>query len=212
MVKRRVLAIVRLLVALLVLVAIGVQLVTNLDNGTFDPTRYFAFFTILSNLFGAGLLLVLALSPRARTTRSATLDLLRGAAVVYLAVTFVVVMVLLSSAELQVALPWVDTVVHKILPVYLLIDWLVDPPTRRLTFRLGLRWLIGPLIWALFTLVRGEVDGWYPYPFLDPANGGYPSVAIHLVAILIGFVVFSWVTVALANLARRRSHRRGSPG
>lgn len=47
----------------------------------------------------------------------------------------------------------------------------------------------------------------YPYPFLDPANGGYGSVAVYCVGILIAMVVVSALVVVLGNAAgggRRR--------
>ena len=123
-----------------------------------------------------------------RDVHSRRVDLLRGAAVVYLVVTFVVVILFLSGEDLQVAVPWVDFIVHKLVPVYLVIDWLIDPPSTRLTGRQTMAWLVFPLIWVAVTLVRGAVDGWYPYPFLDPAHGGYASVAVYVVGIFVGFL------------------------
>jgi len=114
--------------------------------GSFNPTRFFAFFTIESNLYGA--ILFLFLAARRSASGSVGLDLARGASVVYLTVTFFVVIFLLSGADLQVAIPWVDAVLHKIFPVIVVLDWLVDPPAHRLTFRQGLTWLIFPLAWV----------------------------------------------------------------
>lgn len=200
--SRSALAIVRGASALLVVVAIVVQMATNIGAGTFNPTRFFAFFTILSNLFGVAVFLALAV--RWRAPRSDTLDLLRGGAAAYLTVTFIVVIWLLSGADLQVAIPWVDVVLHKLFPAIVVADWLLDPPATRLTYRAGLRWLAYPVAWVTLTLVRGAVEGWYPYPFLDPANGGYGSVAFYVVAILIGFVAISAVTMWLGNAMRGR--------
>lgn len=208
--KRQVLGLVRGGSALIVFIAIVVQLANNIGGGTFNPTRYFAFFTILSNLFGATLFLVLA--ARWRSAHNPTLDLLRGASVLYLTVTFFVVIALLSSADLQVAIPWVDFVVHKFFPVVVLIDWLVDPPRARLTYRQSLLWLVYPLIWVVFTLIRGAVDNWYPYPFLDPAHGGYGSVAVVSAAILVGFLVLATAIVAVGNALGDRSRRMQPAG
>jgi hypothetical protein len=33
--------------------------------------------------------------------------------------------------ELQITIPWVDTVVHKILPLVMVADWLIAPPRSR---------------------------------------------------------------------------------
>ena len=91
----------------------------------------------------------------------------------YLTVTFFVVIVLLSGVDVQLDLVWVDVVLHKLFPVVVVLDWLVDPPMVRLTNRDALLWLVYPIVWVVVTLVRGAADGWYPYPFLDPAKGGY---------------------------------------
>ena len=87
--------------------------------------------------------------------------------------TFFVVIFLLSGIDVQLQLVWVDVVLHKIFPIIVVADWILDPPTTRLSVRDGLLWLAFPLAWTGVTLVRGALDGWYPYPFLDPANGGY---------------------------------------
>ncbi len=190
--------------ALLVVVAILVQIDTNIGKGGFNPTRFFAFFTILSNIFGATLMLVLA--ARRRRAESMTLDVLRGASVVYLTVTFFVVIILLSGADLQVAVPWVDAVLHKIFPVFVVIDWLIDPPRPPLRVRRALLWLVPPAIWITLTLARGAADGWYPYPFLDPADNGYGAVALTSAAILIGFIVVCGIALAAGNAMSSRRH------
>ena len=129
--RRSALPVVRATVGLLGLIALGYQIATSASAGTFDPFRFFAFFTVLSNLFAAFLLL--AMATVWRDVHSRRVDLLRGAAVVYLVVTFMVVILFLSGEDLQVAVYWVDFIVHKLVPVYLVVDWLIDPPSTRLT-------------------------------------------------------------------------------
>jgi len=58
--------------------------------------------------------------------------------------------------------------------------------------------VIYPLAWTVLTVIRGALDGWYPYPFLDPANGGYGAVVTTTVGIVVGFFV-----IALAGRAPR---------
>ena len=72
---------------------------------------------------------------------------MRGAAVLYIAITGVVFAVLLAGLqeELQTTIPWVDFVVHKLMPVALVADWLVDPPRRRLPWLTVAAWLAYPL-------------------------------------------------------------------
>ena len=197
----RILTLVRLVGVVLVVAAIVAQVKVGIDAGAFDPTRFFAYFTIQSNLIGiVAVLLVLAARGG---ERSRGLELLRGAAAVYLSVTFVVVIVLLSHVDVGLQLPWVDVVLHKVFPVIVVADWLLDPPHQRLDIRDTLYWLIYPAIWVAVTLVRGASDGWYPYPFLDPSNGGYGAVAVAIVGVLVGFLVLSTLFVALGNARSR---------
>jgi hypothetical protein len=186
----------------LVLVAVVAQALALADANVFDPTRFFAFFTIQSNLIGmAAFIWVLLNGGR---TRSRALELLRGAAAMYLTVTFLIVILLLSGVDVQLQLGWVDFVLHKLFPVIVVLDWIVDPPTTRLAPRDTILWLVYPLIWTGLTLVRGAADGWYPYPFLDPAHGGYGQVAVTIVAVIVGFVVIALAMIAIGN-ARGRS-------
>ena len=201
--RLRVLTGVRLASVAVVVVAIVTQAVVLTNADAFDPTRFFAFFTILSNLIGvAAFLWLLAMGAR---PRSRSLDLVRGAAVVYLTVTFFVVIFLLSGVDVQLQLVWVDVVLHKIFPIIVVLDWILDPPRTRLRFRDGLLWLAFPLAWTGFTLVRGAIDGWYPYPFLDPAHGGYGTVAVMVIAVTIGFALIAAATIAVGNRARESS-------
>ena len=208
--RRATLGLYRGVIAIIVLVAVAYQAWLIVNSGLFRPFRFFAFFTILSNIFGALVWLWLAIRWRARRTR--TDDLLRGAATLYLVITFVVVVILLQGAELGLSNPAVDFVVHKLFPVLILVDWIVDPPETDLRMTDVVLWLVFPVLWLAFTLVRGALDGWYPYPFLDPHPGGYRSVAYHVVAILAGFLVVAGAIVALGDLGRDRRLRRERAG
>ena len=113
----------------------------------FDPTRFFAFFTILSNLIGVAAFVWLRRATEIGRGHAAS-SCLRGAAAVYLTVTFFVVIFLLSGVDVQLQLVWVDVVLHKIFPIVVVLDWIVDPPRTRLSFRDGLLWLAFPLVWT----------------------------------------------------------------
>jgi hypothetical protein len=196
----RVLTAVRVLAIVLVIAAIVVAAVALVDQGRFDPSRFFAFFTIQSNLIGVAAFIWLVATRGRRRSRG--LERLRGAAVVYLTVTFLVVILLLSGEDVQLDLVWVDVVLHKLFPVVVVLDWLIDSPMVRLTYRDALLWLVYPIVWVAVTLIRGAADGWYPYPFLDPANGGYGMVAVVVIGITLGFLVLAAATLAIGDRHR----------
>jgi hypothetical protein len=180
--------------------AIVTQFATLAGAGTLDPVQYLTYFTILSNVIATALFLVGA--ARWRSPRSPTMDLLRGGAVVYMSVTGAVFAVLLSGTNVDTAIRWVNSVVHEVMPLVVLADWLIDPPARRLTLRQGALWLSFPLVWIVYELIRGAASEKYHYPFLNPANGGYGSVALYCVAILVLMLILCAVVVWLGNLRR----------
>ena len=193
----------RVIFGLLALAAIGTQLVSLVGKPQFNPVSYFSYFTIDSNLIAAVLLLVCAAPSRAN--HPLRLDVLRGAAVVYMAVTGIVFTLLLSGTDVDTAIPWVNTVVHELMPLVLLADWLLGAPVERLSVHHGLLWLSFPLAWIVYTLIRGSISGLYPYPFLNPVNGGYPSVAAYSFAVL---VLMALVCAAVLWLGNTRNAAR----
>jgi hypothetical protein len=202
----------RLGFGLLTLAAILTQLFSLRGQSTFDPVNFFSYFTIDSNVIAAAVLLVGAVT---RSRERDGFDLLRGAAVVYMAITGIVFTLLLSGTDVDTAIPWVNTVVHELIPLVMVTDWLAVPPRQRLSLRTAVGWLAFPLVWILYTMIRGAAVGRYPYPFLDPRGSGYASVVAYCVAILALLLVVGVVVARLgsAGAARRREDqtRAGAP-
>jgi hypothetical protein len=200
--RRLVLAAARAAFAGLTLVAIGAQLADLAGRGVLNPVNFFSYFTIQSNLIGVAVFA--AGAARWRRPRSRAFDLVRGGAVLYLTVTLVVFALLLSNTDVDTAIPWVNTVVHQVFPLAVIADWLVDPPEVRITFRRSLLWLAYPLAWVAYTLVRGPIASWYPYPFIDPANGGYATVAGYVIAILVFAIALCAIVSAVGRMLGTR--------
>ncbi len=176
------------------LVAIAYQLQRGLAGEGITTTDYFSYFTELSNLIAAGVFLYGTLSrPR---PRSRTVELFRGAAVVYILTTGIVYAVLLSG-HIPID-PWVSTVLHRVIPIAVALDWLIDPPQVRLRLRETLVWLAFPIVYVAYTIIRGAIIDWYPYFFVNPhRHGGYLLVAADCTAITVGIlgliVATTWV-------------------
>ncbi len=112
---------------------------------------------------------------------------------------------LLRGADLGSLLPWVDFVLHILMPCVLLVDWFLWPP--RFPLRASALWLcqIFPALYLAYVLIRGAVVDWYPYPFLNPARvGGYGGVALYSLGIAALFVVGGWLLFKLGNWRRDR--------
>ena len=151
--RARIIAAYRIGFALLAIAAIVYQAIALAQVGSFFPTRFFAYFTIQSNLIAIVVFLVGATRVRGERTRG--WELVRGAALLYMTVTLLVYNTLLAGTDVDTAVSWVNDVVHKLFPIVLIVDWLIDPPTHRLAFRDTLVWLVYPLAWTGLSLVRG---------------------------------------------------------
>ncbi len=186
----------RALLALMALTAIGYDVTAG--PGVSDGD-YFSYFTVLSNLFAAAMLLHGALHAH---TRSRMVELLRGAAVVYILTTGIVYLLLLSGHA--PAYPWVNAILHYLMPVAVTLDWLLDPPRVRLEpARTLVLWMAFPFLYVLYTLARGAVVDWYPYFFVNPhRSGGYLLVAGDCLAVGIGIAALVATTTWAGN--RRR--------
>ncbi len=95
----------------------------------FCAANFFSYFTNLSNVGASVLLLGLALAPNTFESEGSR-AWLRGGATVYMATTGVVYALLLdgTSGGSDPSLPWVNTVVHRIMPLVLVLDWLLVRP------------------------------------------------------------------------------------
>lgn len=178
----------RLTLALLALAAIGQQLVIHV-RAAYSVPNFFSYFTNLSNLFAA---LVLLLGARGGGGRPAG-DLVRYVSAVNMAVVGLVFAVLLRDVDLGTLLPWVNTVLHVVMPVAVVLDWLAFPPATRLPLKRALCVLVFPALYLAYTMVRGAITDWYPYPFLDPARIGGPGpVAAYALGIAATFLLVGW--------------------
>jgi cell division protein FtsW (lipid II flippase) len=202
LIPSRALAVARLAFAALAVAAIGYQLVDLASRGTLNPANFFSYFTIQSNLIAIAALTLAAVGSFANPPRR--WDMLRGGAVVYMTVTGVVYALLLSGADVDTALNWVNTVVHQVMPIVVVVDWLLDPPANHIALRRSLVWVVYPLAWIAYTMIRGLIVGWYPYPFLDPAPNGYAPVIVTTGVIVAAGVALCVMVAAVGNALRSR--------
>ncbi|WP_406206742.1 Pr6Pr family membrane protein [Kitasatospora sp. NBC_01560] len=137
------------------------------------------FFSYFGNLSALAAMVVLLLGGLAgRAGRDAVPGTVRGAVLLCTTVTGLAYGLLQAPYPVDMMVPWVHHVVHQAVPAVVLADWLIDPPERRISRVEAAGWLVFPLLYLAYTLLRGLVVDWYPYRFLDPTiPGGYCRVA-----------------------------------
>ena len=139
--------------------------------------RYFCYLTIWSNILVAWAAGSLAFG-RVRDTAWWRALRLNSVALIALAglVHFVFLRPLL---DLEGANWLADKLLHVVVPIVAVAGWALFGPRGRVTTADLPRFLVLPVVWVVFTLVRGEFVDWYPYPFIDVIENGYGEVLLN---------------------------------
>lgn len=136
------------------------------------------------------------------------LTILRLLATTYVVISGAVFALLIldeALAPFLVQAPLSSRLLHFVLPVYAVGDFILATP-RRLPWRAAWLALAFPLAWAAYTLVRGRAANWYPYFFLDPdAAGGYGMISVY--ALGLASVILSLACALVATTRIRPATR-----
>ena len=189
---------------LLGLYALAQEVIVRWQRGELDLVNLWSHFTYQSTLIAVVALLASTITIW-RGVESKSIDLLRGAATLYMIVTGIVYAVLLNDADPAVMFD--HHVMHQIIPVFMVVSWFLwHRPSWRIPYATATTWLIYPLVYAVYVLaIYGNVTGDYIYSFLDPANGAELSVLKMIVILTLAAAVVAWVMVHLP--LRRVAHR-----
>ena len=166
----------------------------------------FSYFTVQSNLIAVVISAFAVLALVRRKSLGLWFAFVRGAGVLYMSVTGIVYALLLENnedASTTLGFDWKNFVLHKLAPVVILAWWLIWPSRRSISVRGACLWLIFPILWLIYTITRGVILNWYPYPFLNPHKvGGWLGVAGYTLIVCAAFVALSQ---GLAWISRRRT-------
>lgn len=157
--------------------------------------RYISFFTIEANLIVAVVSISLAIDPCRDGPRWRVARLLSVLCITLTGIVYV--SVLRGLVEFTPAARVADTGLHYVTPVLVVLGWVAFGPRPRVTVAsIGLA-VVFPILWLGYTLVRGEIADWYPYPFVDVAAEGYATVLVNCVVVTLVFLALSGLLLVL---------------
>lgn len=203
----------RAIAALIVWFALGLQyglmLGGDTEMGAGELTlNFFSYFTILSNILVALALTAPAVAPNSRPGRRSLSESVRAAVTMYIVVVGVVYHFLLAPTWNPQGWSLVaNNLLHYVMPIAFAADWLVFTPKGRLRWVDPARWLAVVLVYGGWTLLHGELSGWWPYWFVDVDQLGLGKAMIYFAGLLVFFLIVGLVVVAIDRTFGRRDRR-----
>jgi hypothetical protein len=201
--------------ALLGWFALAVQLLQSIEltvaNGQgalAGVWTYLGYFTITTNVLVALALTASATGPRGAISCFFGRPDVRTA----IAMSIVIVSAIYNLLLRQLWHPqgWqlaADVALHDVMPVLFLLHWWLAVPKATLRWQQVIYWQMYPAAYFAYVLVRGAVNGWYPYPFLDVTTLGYLQVMIDACVVLLVFIAVALLLIVLARWQVRHSPR-----
>ena len=166
----------RIVAAVVIVLALGVQAWADLSYGTFTWSQLPGYFTPLAAIAAAVALVASVVwaptssKAAARGTEPSWVSLLRVNAATYGVITGAVYWSFLGGVATPI-FPWANFVLHGGAGAILVADWLLVDKRERLPLSTVWTVLLVPALWIGYLLARSQIDGWVPYAFLDPALG-----------------------------------------
>jgi hypothetical protein len=166
---------------------------------------YLSFFTILTNLLVA-VALTASLWPKSRMGSFFFRPSLTAALAAYIATVGIIYSLLLREVWNPEGLQkTADVLLHDVVPLLFVGGWLFAFSKARLPWKTVLPWLVYPLVYLGFALMRGALTGRYPYPFIDVSKIGYASVVGNAAVLLVAFAILCLLIIAIGRWIERHS-------
>lgn len=186
------------------LLSVGVQFYLMIENrvSSIPETiiRFFSFFTILTNLL-VGVFFTLFYMNQKKNTFS---TLLKPESLTPVTVYITIVGLVYQFALRHVWEPKglqkiIDELLHSIIPLLVIAFWCFYENKKAIQYKSILQWLIYPIVYLVYILVRGFFSNFYPYPFVDVANLGFQKVMFNSTILLLFFAFLASIFIKIGH-------------
>ncbi len=163
-------------------------------------TRFFSFFTILSNIIVVVFFIGHLLPADGRLCSFVNKSEVATAVAMYIITVGVVYQTILRQpVPLQGWTRVADDILHLYIPLLMLLYWLFFISAAKINAKTIPYWLIYPAAYLVYTLIRGSIVNFYPYPFVAVNKLGYGKVLLNSAMLVLFFLVLSYVLAGFAN-------------
>ena len=166
--------------------------------------RFFAFFTIDTNIIVAFCFTFIFLGNKYRLGRFFSKASTVTAITVYITIVGIVYNVILRSTwDPQGMQKTVDELLHTVIPALFIVLWLIFVPIEQLKWKNAFPWLIYPILYMTYAIIHGAITKFYPYPFVDVNDLGYTKALLNAGGILLVIFLLSLALIATGKLMKK---------
>ena len=168
--------------------------------------NFFSFFTVLTNTLAAAVLSYAWVKRGSAAKRFFLAPSVSSGIAVSIVVVGLAYSLLLRHLWQPEGFQFIaDELLHDVMPLLFVVYWWRWVPKGQLRLKhIGL-WVIYPLVYFGYALLRGDLLGQYQYPFIDVGTLGYPQVFVNAGGILAGFVLVALAVVGLDKVIKPRA-------
>jgi len=166
-----------------------------------------SYFTIQTNFLLALLLTLLIFKPQSKWGRFFAQPYVIGAMAAYITIVGLVYHFMLRDQFHPVGLFKVTSdIFHIISPIAFVLFWIFLIKKTTIKWINTLWWLVYPLIYTIYILIRGALTNYYPYNFLDVAQISYTDVLSNCGFLLVGFIILNAFYILISRLAANKTN------
>lgn len=173
--------------------------------------RFFSFFTILTNTLVAVYFTSIWIGRKTSLSKLFQKPGAITAITVYITVVGLVYQLVLRQIwEPQGLQQLVDELLHSVNPLYFILYWYLYEEKAKLKWPFIPSWLLYPLLYSVYILIRGSFSGFYPYPFVNVAELGLSQVLLNSIGLVFVFLSISVLYIGFGKVLAK-GKRKQSP-
>jgi len=187
-----------------VLLQLGLSLHTAAEDGQtwgMGLVMYFGYFTVFTNWFVALVCTLPSLAWKSRPLAWLYRPSVAGCATTAILLVGIVYHFLLREVWGSQGLQWVaDLILHYVVPAGALAWWWLQTRDAALDWSMPLRWCSYPFIYLGYVMIRGEITGIYPYPFIEAGEIGHGRALLNAFGMIAVFMALGFAVHGIARL------------
>ncbi len=167
--------------------------------------RYFSYFTIVTNLFVAVVFTAQLYKNKQNKFWHffARNNVISCATAAIIVVCIVYHYLLSSTHKLQGFNYIVDRTLHYVIPPLTIIFWWLVVPKNKINFIGVLSWLVYPLAYFMYILIRGALTHMYPYDFINVDKNGFLATLQFAGGLFAFYIFLGFILVGINKFIKR---------